>query len=345
MINYSEVIVNDLSIHSIGNKVREEALVLTDRSVPLHNPHLTGIIKKYFFNSFKQPEFFCFDPVGTVLENNVIFRTVASVFDGSVEMHEASKIIAEHLYNQSTASNISAGDLMVSYIEDVVVEDEMVSAIGIYKSEQKDDFIKLLLQNKEYSVSADKGININKLDKACLIFNSNKSDGYKVLVTDKKKLNGEAHYWLKDFLNVSHREDDYNNTTVYIQATKAFIDEKLKDEFDLDTELESSFLDNSKDYFESNENFDEGEYLSKVFTDEKVINAFDEFKQDRHLNLSNNFDISTPAVKRNSNVFKSVIKLDKNFHIYVHGNRELIERGVDEDGRKFYKLYYNEETS
>jgi hypothetical protein len=82
-----------------------------------------------------------------------------------------------------------------------------------------------------------------------------------------------------------------------------------------------------------------------VFTDEKVINAFDEFKQDRHLNLSNNFDISTPAVKRNSNVFKSVIKLDKNFHIYVHGNRELIERGVDEDGRKFYKLYYNEETS
>ena len=38
-----------------------------------------------------------------------------------------------------------------------------------------------------------------------------------------------------------------------------------------------------------------------------------------------------------------VIKLDKNFHFYVHGSRELIEQGVDEEGRKFYKIYYKEE--
>jgi hypothetical protein len=345
MINYQEVNIDQLSIHSIGNKVREEQLILTETPIALHNPHLTGLLKKYFFDSFKHPEFFCFEPVGPVLENNVIYRTVTSVFEGKVDIHDASKLIAEHLYNQSTASNILAGDLMVAFVEDVVVEDEMVSAIGIYKSEQKQDFIKLLLENKQYSMSADKGINISKLDKACLIINSNKSDGYKVLVTDKKKLNGEAHYWLRDFLCVGHREDNYNNTTVYIQATKAFIDEKLKDEFDLGSELESSFLDNSKSYFESNENFNEGEYLNKVFSDEKVIDAFDEYKQDRQLNLMNSFDISTPAVKRNAHVFKSVIKLDKNFHIYVHGNRELIERGTDEDGRKFYKLYYNEEVS
>jgi hypothetical protein len=29
--------------------------------------------------------------------------------------------------------------------------------------------------------------------------------------------------------------------------------------------------------------------------------------------------------------------------VYIHGNRELIERGEDQDGRKYYKLYYNEE--
>ena len=29
--------------------------------------------------------------------------------------------------------------------------------------------------------------------------------------------------------------------------------------------------------------------------------------------------------------FKSVIKLDSNFHIYVHGKREWIERGFDEE--------------
>ncbi|MDD4067910.1 MAG: nucleoid-associated protein, partial [Bacteroidales bacterium] len=54
------------------------------------------------------------------------------------------------------------------------------------------------------------------------------------------------------------------------------------------------------------------------------------------------FNISDSAVKKQARVFKSVIKLDKNFHIYVHGDRKLIEQGQDEKG-KFYKVYYNEE--
>lgn len=43
-------------------------------------------------------------------------------------------------------------------------------------------------------------------------------------------------------------------------------------------------------------------------------------------------------------MLKSVIKLDKNFHIYVHGRRDLIERGFDEEkGKKYYKVYFDEE--
>jgi hypothetical protein len=56
------------------------------------------------------------------------------------------------------------------------------------------------------------------------------------------------------------------------------------------------------------------------------------------------FDISTQAVKKQAKVFKSILKLDKNFHIYVHGNRELIEQGYDEEKHmKYYKVYYREE--
>ena len=41
---------------------------------------------------------------------------------------------------------------------------------------------------------------------------------------------------------------------------------------------------------------------------------------------------------------RSVIKLDKNFHIYVHGGEQLIEQEYDEErGMKYYKLYYREE--
>ena len=40
----------------------------------------------------------------------------------------------------------------------------------------------------------------------------------------------------------------------------------------------------------------------------------------------------------------SVLKLDKNFHIYIHGDKKLIEKGFD-DGKamSFYKVYFKEE--
>ena len=63
----------------------------------------------------------------------------------------------------------------------------------------------------------------------------------------------------------------------------------------------------------------------------------------RALDLDDRFTISADAVKKQARVFKSVLKLDKNFHIYIHGDRNKIERGVDEAGRKFYKIYYEQE--
>jgi hypothetical protein len=86
-----------------------------------------------------------------------------------------------------------------------------------------------------------------------------------------------------------------------------------------------------------------------VFEEEGMIDAFDRFgkayKEEKSVAFDDHFDISTHAVKRQARVFKSVLKLDKNFHIYIHGDRDRIERGVDErTGRKFYKIYYDEET-
>ena len=60
--------------------------------------------------------------------------------------------------------------------------------------------------------------------------------------------------------------------------------------------------------------------------------------------IASNFGISADAVKKQSRLYKSVVKLDKNFHIYIHGRTDLIEKGMDRDGRKYYKIYYQEEN-
>ena len=49
------------------------------------------------------------------------------------------------------------------------------------------------------------------------------------------------------------------------------------------------------------------------------------------------------VVKKQKKKFKSIIKLDKNFHIYIQGSNVTMEKGVDKDGRKFYKFYYQDE--
>ena len=78
-----------------------------------------------------------------------------------------------------------------------------------------------------------------------------------------------------------------------------------------------------------------------------MIRSFEQFEarqqRENQWEISDQFEISDQAVKKQARIFKSVIKLDKNFHIYVHGNKELIEQGIEPDGRKYYKIYYAEE--
>ncbi len=78
-----------------------------------------------------------------------------------------------------------------------------------------------------------------------------------------------------------------------------------------------------------------------------MINSFsrykDNYEKELDLAVQESFANSDSAVKKQARSFRSVIKLDKNFHIYVHGNRELMEQGEDAGG-KFYKVYYKEES-
>jgi hypothetical protein len=108
-------------------------------------------------------------------------------------------------------------------------------------------------------------------------------------------------------------------------------------------------LNRSVDFFKKKEKFVKEEFESEVLQDQGLITSFrtfdDAYRESKELDAFTEFEISSVAVKKQSKVFKSILKLDKNFHIYIHGDKSLIERGVDADGRKFYKIYFTEESS
>ncbi|MBQ3990971.1 MAG: nucleoid-associated protein, partial [Bacteroidales bacterium] len=140
--------------------------------------------------------------------------------------------------------------------------------------------------------------------------------------------------------------DKYYNTHNVMSMYKNFVTKEMPQQFEMSKADQADLLNRSVKFFKENENFEMQNFEDSVIQQPEVIQQFqtfkDTFSRENDFEIPESFDISDSAVKKQSRAFKSVIKLDKNFHIYVHGNRNLIEQGEDEKG-KFYKVYYKEE--
>ncbi len=350
MIEHSLSRIEIVSAHYTGNKANGQEPQFSEHPLDLSNDDLRGLLQKYFLDSFEGNEFFHFDFSNGDLSLNPVCHFAKQIFEDRAAFHQHSGDIARHLHEQTNHPKIKPGDLYVAYLTGIVLDDEVFDAIGLFKSENKQPFLKLLAQNGDFQLVSEDGTAVDKLDKGCLIFNSNAEAGYRVCIVDKSNRSFEAQYWRDFFLNVQPLADDYFHTTHYIKMAKDFVVNKLDDDFVVSKAEKIDYLNKSINYFKDNESLVEEEFTKIVFEDEEKQAAFAQHKnayQEQH-NLpefEDSFNISTASVKKQERVMRSVLKLDKNFHIYIHGNQELIERGYDEGkGKKFYKVYFEEES-
>jgi hypothetical protein len=339
--------LEQLSIHEVGNKNNGGQLYASSEGVGVNDEKLVALLQHYFLKPFTQQEFWQFTSSNDDVNLNPVYSYAQQVFSHPGSFHLQSINIAKHLYECTNHPNIKDGDLYVAYISHIVLGNDICDAIGIFKSEQKESFIKTDRKGKQYNIKADEGINIDKLDKGCLILNLNEEQGYKVAIVDKAGRGAEAYYWKDDFLQVKTCADDYNYTRNFLNLTKAYVTNQLTEEFEVSKTDQIDLLNRSVNYFKENERFVADDFAATVFEDQGVIQSFNRFKEnmqnESELELAEGFDINTQAVKKQARIFKSVLKLDKNFHIYIHGNRNMIEKGEDANGRKFYKIYFEHE--
>ncbi len=343
--DFTQANLDRLITHHVGNKQRDENVTLSTAPTEVNDDSIDYLLA-YFLQTIKVEEFYSFSH-SVQLDMNEVYTTVTELFANPKKFVEHSQSIAKLLYEQSTHPKIKEGELNIAYLSNIVLDNETVNAIGIFKSETDVPFIKMKSSEKQFTISHDMGFELKGIDKGCLIFNTDINNGYKLLIIDSANKTAEAQYWKDDFLKVKPINNEFHQTNQFMGIAKNFVTKQIAQEFDVSKADRIDLLNRSVAYFKTHDNFDKAEFEEEVFKDKSLIKSFRDFdnnyRENNAIELDDSFEISPLAVKKQSKVFKSVLKLDKNFHVYIHGDRSLIQQGVDNDGRKYYKIYFEQE--
>ena len=267
MLNLYPAQIESISLHRVGNKSKNEAVFLSAEPFSL-NDEMAGLLKEYFFKPFREKEenYYKFSQE-VDLEFNEVYKAVSEIFENPSKTHPASKKITTHLFEQSNHPHIKSGEVYVVYFSDMVIDNEKTDAVGIFKSELKHDFLQFKEKEQNLEILIRQGININKLDKGCIVFNVDKEEGYKVLSVDSNRY--DAKYWLENFLGLSPLTDENFYTKNYLKFCQNFAkDVVLPAE---DKQQEVLFMNRAVNHFAKNDAFEETSFLNEVMENPELI--------------------------------------------------------------------------
>ena len=335
-------------VHKVGNPTKGENLTLSQNALTLNDELVNQMLTRYFLSSFNEDEHYHFTHLSD-LRLNEVYAYVTEIFEDPTAFIPTSRLLASFLHSKSTHARVKNGEMYVALFDKVKLGAELKQAIGIFKSENKENFLKVFTHGNSLEVIAEQGIQVNKLDKGCLVFKNNKEEGYTVCVVDTTNKQNEAKYWVSEFLQVTPYTDSYHNTDKYLGLCKQFITNEYGEKYDISKSDQIEMLNRSIDYFKTKDHFQLQEFAEEVIHHPYVIDTFKDYKKTyeavKKYEIEDEFEIDLSAVKRQAKVFKTVLKLDKNFHVYIHGRKDLIEKGFDEQtGKHYYKLFFDQES-
>ncbi|NNK09729.1 MAG: nucleoid-associated protein [Flavobacteriaceae bacterium] len=350
MINLFNAQIDEVSLHRIGNKNKNEGVFLSEETQPL-NDESRGLLKEFFLKPFREKEenYYRLSHEAD-LEFNELYQAAQAIFKNPAQLQEVSKKIAKHLYDQSDHPHIKNGEIFVVHFSNVILDNEKVEALGVFKSEIKQEFLQFEEKSSRLDLRLEQGVNLNKLDKGCLIFNVLEEEGYKVLSVDSNRY--DAKYWLENFLGVNVLADENFYTKSYLKFCQNFAkDVVLPAE---DKQQEVLFMNRAVNHFAKNEAFEETQFLNEVMENPDLIPEFKHYKVEKGPKYSiedvSTFPIANKAVSESRKKIKNVINLDTHVQIRLdfinpESAERFVEKGWDEEKQMYYYLvYFNKET-
>ena len=334
MIQCSNSNIQILKINYVGNRISGEKVKISKENLQCDD--LTrGLVGRYLLSGIEYHQLYKFTHSEGV-EYNKVYSLVSEVFSDNTAFDNVANELSYLLYDRTNDKSIPGGYLFVVYMKGCMVDDVQTEALGIFKAETRDIFLKLTSKGTDISLSSEQGFAMNKVDKGCVIFNMDRNDGYRLAIINKSHSKSIVKYWNDEFLHCAPIASDYLNTQAVLKAIGQFIKEQEADQ------LEKAFLLNKSLQEVRKDTINVSDLLSLVASDEgdksRIQELFSSYTGGNE-QLPDIVNPDTTALKKTR--LKSVLKLDDNFEIVFHGGENRIETGVDEaTGMKYIKLLY-----
>lgn len=333
--------IKRMIVHSVGNKEREEGVSFSKKELDFKEIQgdVEGLLEKSFNSSDLYEFFFEHD-----LNLNPIYSFVKALFAEPERFVEQSNLIAKILYEKSNRPSVMKGELNVIYLTDCELDGQQVDALALLKMEQKERMVRYERDENGIKVVTVEGVNLSKVDKGCLIYNTDEADGYKISIVNKTTKNQDKAYWQDDFLHVRSCQSAYHQTLNLIGLCKDFVKQEMGD---CDKMQRSLAVARAMTVINTQEEVDLNDFAEEVFQNATLADRFMDYRESsdyaREL-PSDTLKIEKKIPKKKIAMPSNMIHLDGNFDIIVRGGEENILKGVDSrNGMKYYQLFFEKE--
>lgn len=348
MIDVRNAYISYITLQKVGHKIREEANIFAQEIMPVDERKEEELVPFLLAPFRKNLEPYRFHHYTEKLEFNVLYNAAAAVFDEEIDFLDFSNDILSHLYEKSLHPQIKSGEVFIVHFENMQFDEVPCRGIGIYKLENKKKFLRFD-ESEGIDYHIWKGYKLEGIDKACLILDVYKEEGFRVFSIDDQ--HQESEYWKKNFLEIELIKNNSYHTKKVLELIQDFSDEVVLEKGDRKAQAE--FISNSIQVLQNNE------FISPDIIEEEIIKPFeliDEFKdykksyaEERKVDFIENFEVSFPTLAKESKKIKSEIKLDTKISIKIDlkdpdAAEEYLERGFDEEKKMYYyKVFFNNE--
>lgn len=348
MLKTTNTYIAKATLQRVGNKLSEELSYSTNEEIPFTEEE-EDLLKSFFLRSIKSS----FDLMKFThhisLDYNAVYDNSSKFFQQEISFIEYSNNILNHLYEKSNHPQIKTGELFIILFKDLKFQEITTDAIGIFKIENKIDYLKFNHLEDDLDFTISKGVKLQKIDKGCLILNTEQSNGYRVISIDNNSY--DANYWKKSFLDLEEVQNDSYQTKHHLSLLSDFSNTMVENN---DTYVQKEFISQGIQLFNDNETITKDLLEEELLSPFDVVDSYAQFKnqynKENALELEDNFNVSTNTLKKEKRKIKSQINLDTKIQIKLDISdgdsvKDNIEKGFDDERKMhFYKVYYNEET-